>query len=418
MNTLSQAAPHAASPFPAIDPVASHILVTPLDLGGSGLRVAVKDTIDIAGLPTRAGSQVYADAAPASAHAQVVERLLAQGCRIVGKANLHEMAFGVTGVNPHTGTALNPYFPHHVPGGSSSGSAAAVAAGIADFALGTDTGGSVRTPACCCGVFGLKTTFGRVSRIGVAPARSSLDCVGPFAVDAAMLTRAMAIIDPSFTPLSLARIPVLGLLSVSASRAVSAAFAEALAAAAVELRPARVEGLDDAYEAGLTIINFENWVAFGPLTASPAMGADVRLRLLGAARTTPEMVAAANGVRARVSAAVDAALDAVDALVLPTMPDVPPRLEEAGDARAAIGITRFVRAFNLTGHPALTVPVLTTEGLPAGIQLVGRKGDDARLCAIAEWLSSRLPADRIPGRARAKAAFAAARADHPRSEEE
>ncbi|WP_238120713.1 MULTISPECIES: amidase [unclassified Xanthobacter] len=384
-------------PISLADAVADHILVMPLDLGGDGLRVAVKDTIDIAGWPTRAGSPVFADAPAAAVNAAVVERVLAAGCHIIGKANLHELAFGVTGVNPHTGTALNPLFPDRVPGGSSSGSAASVAAGLADFALGTDTGGSVRIPACCCGVFGLKPTFGRVSRAGVAPERSSLDCVGPFAADAPTLTRAMAFIDPTFTPLTLDHAPRFGVLEVEASPSVARAVEAALADAGVEQVSAAVVGLDAAYDAGLTIINAENWAAFGPLTQSEAMGPDVRQRIIAAGETTAEMVAAANVVRAQVSDAVDAALAGVDALVLPTMPDVPPRLVDAGDARGAIAITRFVRAFNLTGHPALTVPVLTAEGLPAGIQLVGRKGDDARLCAIAEWLAAHLPSDRIPG---------------------
>ncbi len=155
------------------------IFVQRLDLGGAGPRVAVKDTIDIAGYPTRAGSRALADVPPATAHAEVVERVLAAGCRIVGKTNLHELAFGVTGLNDWTGTALNPSFPDRVPGGSSSGSAAAVAAEEADFALGTDTGGSIRIPAACCGVFGLKPTFGRVSRAGSPPRGRRSTASGP-----------------------------------------------------------------------------------------------------------------------------------------------------------------------------------------------------------------------------------------------
>lgn len=373
---------------------ADAILVTPLSIGGDGLRVAVKDSIDIAGLPTRAGTAALADAPPAPANAEVVDALLAAGCRIIGKANLHELAFGVTGVNPVTGTPLNPRFPDRVPGGSSSGSAAAVAAAMADFALGTDTGGSVRTPACCCGIYGLKPTWGRVSRKGVMPPVSSLDCVGPFALSPAMLAQAMAILDPGFTPETLHRAPRLGRLAVEgAAPAVAAAIEQALATARPDIRPASVPGLDDAYEAGLTIINAENWAAIGPLTDHPGMGADIRARLLAGSKTaTPEAVAAAEAVRARVSAEVDAALEGLDALVLPTMPDVPPKLSEAGEARAAVGITRYVRAFNLTGHPALTLPLLTADGLPAGLQLVGRKGEDARLIAVAAWIAAALPA--------------------------
>ena len=174
----------------------SGVFVQSLQLGGSGLRVGVKDTIDIAGYPTRAGSCALMGAPAAARHAAVVQRLLDAGCRIVGKTNLHELAYGVTGVNAWSGTPLNPRYPDLVPGGSSSGSAVAVAAQLVDFALGTDTGGSIRVPAVCCGVYGLKPTYGRVSREGVHPAQSSLDCVGVFARDLIMLERAMAAIDP------------------------------------------------------------------------------------------------------------------------------------------------------------------------------------------------------------------------------
>lgn len=160
----------------------------------------VKDTIDIAGFATRAGSQALENAAAAQEHAQVVEALLAGNCRILGKTSLHELAFGTTGINHWSGTADNPLYPGLIPGGSSSGSAAAVAAGLVDFALGTDTGGSVRVPAACCGVFGLKPTFGRISRAGVMPGVSSLDCVGPFAASMELLIAAMQVIDPGFVP--------------------------------------------------------------------------------------------------------------------------------------------------------------------------------------------------------------------------
>src|SRR4029077_2049990 len=130
------------------------VFVQTMELGGRGPTVAVKDSIDIAGFPTRMGSACLAAAPVAEEHAAVVQSLLAAGCRIVGKTNLHELAYGVTGINRWAGTPLNPRAPGRVPGGSSSGSAVAVAAGLADFALGNDTGGSIRIPAACCGVYG------------------------------------------------------------------------------------------------------------------------------------------------------------------------------------------------------------------------------------------------------------------------
>ena len=175
------------------------VFVQEIHLGANGLRVGIKDCIDIAGYPTRAGSAALANATRATRHATVVQSLLDGGCRLVGKTTLHELAYGVTGINPWSGTPLNPRFPDRVPGGSSSGSAVAVAAERVDFALGTDTGGSIRLPAACCGVYGLKPTYGRLSRVGVQPPTSSLDCVGPLARDLDMLERAMALLDPTFT---------------------------------------------------------------------------------------------------------------------------------------------------------------------------------------------------------------------------
>ncbi|KAB0648748.1 amidase, partial [Burkholderia territorii] len=149
-------------------------------LGGPGPTIAIKDTIDIAGHPTRAASRALADTPPAEQHADVVRLLLDAGWQIAGKANMHELAFGMTGINDYTGTPVNPQDPTRIPGGSSSGSASLVGLGAVDAALGTDTGGSIRGPAACCGVVGMKPTFGRVSRRGVAPAVTTLDCVGPF----------------------------------------------------------------------------------------------------------------------------------------------------------------------------------------------------------------------------------------------
>lgn len=367
------------------------IFVESLALGDGALRVAVKDTIDIAGLRTRAGSAVFDQDPPAARHAQVVERVLSGDCTIVGKTHLHELAFGVTGTNARMGTPPNPKFPGLVPGGSSSGSAAAVAAGLADFALGTDTGGSVRIPAACCGVFGIKPTYGRISRVGVAPPASSLDCVGVFTGNAPMLTRAMSIIDPNFVPDRGPCAPSIGWVQVEADPQIQRAIAIAIEHSGFAHAPVALPLLAQAFDAGLIIINQENWQAFGQLVGHPQLGEDVRVRLRAAGDTTAESVVRAEEVRMRFSAAVDAALAQVDALVLPTMPDFPLTLEQGADARAAIGITRLVRPFNLSGHPAITVPLSTPQGLPAGLQLVGRKGDDARLCRIAECLAQRAP---------------------------
>jgi len=372
---------------------ADAILVQSFVLDGSAApradapRVAIKDSIDIAGMTTRGGSRLFADAPPASEHADVARALLDAGCRIVGKANMHELAYGVTGINGWTGTPRNPRWPDRIPGGSSSGSAAAVAAGLCDFALGTDTGGSIRVPAACCGVYGLKPSFGRISRRGVMPAESSLDCVGPFARDLATIERAMAMLDPGFAVDPLDAPPRLGWVAVDADAEVKRAVDGRLAASGCMIVPVALPGMAAAFDAGLTIIAAETFAAYGMFVDASGLGADIRERLGAAGRITPDQLDAAEGVRADFAAAVDAVLAQVDALVLPTMPGFPPTLAEAIDPGAAIGgLTGFVRPFNLSGHPALTMPVVAANGLPAGIQLVGRRGGDAALCAVARWL--------------------------------
>jgi amidase len=364
-------------------PADESVFVQMMQLGADGLRVGVKDSIDIAGYPTRAGSGALADSPPAARHATVVRALLNGGCRIVGKTNMHELAYGVTGINLRTGTPLNPRYPDRVPGGSSSGSAVAVAAKLADFAIGTDTGGSIRVPAACCGVYGLKPTYGRVSREGVYPATSTLDCVGPFARDLTMIERAMTLIDPSFASEPLSRTVRLGVVKVAADPVISAALHAALAKADVTLLPIDLSSFEEAFAAGLTIIAAETWAAFGHLIDSPALGADVRTRLLAARDISHDAFAAAETCRVRFRAEVDTALETVDALALPTMPDVPLALTHATDSRAALRMTALVRPFNLSGHPALTLPLETDAGLPAGLQLVGRRYGDAALCALA-----------------------------------
>ncbi|WP_413795272.1 MULTISPECIES: amidase [unclassified Pseudomonas] len=366
-------------------------------LGGSGKRVAIKDSIDIAGHPTRSGSRAFADAAPATRNAEVVDAILDAGWQIVGKTNLHELAFGVTGINDWTGTPINPQAPDRVPGGSSSGSAAAVAAGLADIAIGTDTGGSVRVPAACCGIAGLKPTYGRVSRVGAHPAVSSLDCVGPFAADMADLITAMQVICPGFrvqgVPSSNASV---GFLEVDCDPHVHACLGAAADHAGWRRSNLHLNEFEAAFAAGLTVINVENWAAFGHLTGKGLIGADVEQRLLAASHTSAADLAQAEKVRMRFSQQVDAALEEFAVLLLPTMPSLPPTLNEARSASKAVaGMTPLVRPFNLSGHPALTVPVeLDCGGLKVGLQIVGRKGQDELVCAFGAQLQQSMAGER------------------------
>ena len=366
------------------------IFVKTLDLGGAGPSVAIKDSIDVAGVPTQAGSRALADAAPAATHALVVERLLAAGWHITGKVTMHELAFGTTGINAWAGTPVNPHFPDLVPGGSSSGSAAAVAAGMVDAAIGTDTGGSVRIPAACCGVFGFKPTFGRVSRDGVMPAVTSLDCVGPFAADMDTLIACMRVIDPGFGELPAVDGVSVGVIDVPALDEIHAGVNDALVRSGLPSAAVKLEHFDAAYKAGLAVINAETWAAFGHLLESGKVGSDVAVRLANAARTTQADVDAANAVREAFSAEVDAALERFAVLALPTMADAPPSLDRASDTSRLVTMTSLVRPFNLSGHPAIAIPLPARSGFPVSLQLVAAKGRDELLCAVARHVASRL----------------------------
>lgn len=349
---------------------------------GSGLAVAVKDSLDMAGEVTTSGCRALRDASPAPADAEVVDRLRVAGCRIVGRTNMHELAYGVTGVNAWTGTPTNPRWPTLVPGGSSSGSAVAVAAGLVDFAIGSDTGGSIRVPATCCGVVGLKPTFGRVSRKGAHPAASSLDCVGPFARDVAMIEQAMAIIAPDWRDIEPEFTGRLGWIETPGDPAI-AALVRTAGDTLGALEAATLPSFDAAIHAGMVVIGHETWQATGHLIETGQVGLDVHQRLLRSAQVTAQELATSEEVRARFSAEVDAALAGCDALLLPALGYPVPSLLEAADASAALPITNTCRPFNLSGHPAIALPAGELDGRPVSIQLVGRKGEDEALCALA-----------------------------------
>ncbi len=364
------------------------VFVTRTDIGGHGPRVAIKDTIDMAGLPTRAGSRALASAAPATSHAMVVERLIKAGYRIVGKTTMHELAFGTTGINPWAGTPVNPRFPNHVPGGSSSGSAVAVADGLADVALGTDTGGSVRVPAACCEIIGLKPTFDRISREGVLPSSTSLDCVGVFALDMRQLVDCLRAIDPGFGALPAIDGVSISLLQVSARKDIERAVSAVVSASGLPVSDARLDLLDEAYRAGLTIINAESTQAWGSLLDTGLVGADVASRLRLAARVGSEEVTQAEAVRQAFTREVDGLLAQHPILALPTMADAPPLLEEASDTTKLVSMTSLVRPFNLSGHPAISLPIPTNLGFPVALQLVAAHGQDELLCAVAMHVAS------------------------------
>lgn len=350
----------------------------------------MKDLIDVAGVPTTAGSRVVAESArPAAADAPCLAGARSAGARLVGKANLYELAFGASGVNEWYGTPVNPLDPRLVPGGSSSGSAVAVAEGAADVAYGSDTGGSVRVPAAFCGTVGLKTTFGRVPLAGVWPLAPSLDTVGPMARDVAGVALGMALLEPGFAPGAevpsvVARLRPAGPPElVAVDPAIDAAVDRALAAAGIGTVEVVVDDWAAAYEATSAILESEAAAANEALLADPdrraRLGASVRRRLEAGAAVGADTVAAARRFQVRWKEIVAGLFVRAPVLVLPAVRFFPPPLEEADRHQ----YTTFTNPVNLAGTPALSLPVPTSGPLPAGLQLVAPAGGEELLLATA-----------------------------------
>ncbi|QXM25887.1 allophanate hydrolase [Elioraea tepida] len=372
-----------------------------------GIPFAVKDNIDVAGLPTTAACPAFAYVPDRSA--PVVEALEAAGAMLVGKTNLDQFATGLVGVRSPYGAPRNVLAPGHVPGGSSSGSAVAVAAGLVAFALGTDTAGSGRVPAMMNGVVGLKPTRGLVSTRGVVPACRSLDCVSVFA---AFIDDAMAVLDVTagFDPLdaysraapprALARIglgarPRLGVPRADALRffgraASEAAFHRAVSACAafaeleeIDLAPFEEAGrlLYDGPWVAERLAVIERLMAAQPEAIHPVVrGIIARGRDISAVETFRSQYRLAELKRA-----ADGALASLDALVLPTAPFVP-TLEEVAAEPVVVNsqLGTYTTFVNLLDLAAVSVPAgLDAEGLPFGVSFIGPAFTEARLAAIA-----------------------------------
>lgn len=361
--------------------------VTRVSIGGDGLRVAVKDNIDIEGLPTTAGSRAFLGRPPAAKSASVVRRLVESGFKIVGKTKLHELAFGVTGLNDAFGTPINPTFPDLIPGGSSSGSAAAVAAGFADIAIGTDTGGSIRIPAACCGVFGFKPTFGRLPRDGVVPSASSLDCVGVFARTVDAIEVAMKALDEHYERKEFDHIKI-GVVECEGASEIIQAVRAALSLCGATLENKSLSYLEAAFSAGLTVIAHETAEAFMDLIDSPLVAEDVAARLRNGAIVSPDELRMAELVRHRFREELEEVFNHVDVLALPTIADFPPELKDAKTDRSAVSLTKNVRPFNLSGNPAIAIPLPPIGGRPVSLQLVGPLGGDEMVCAVARRIEA------------------------------
>lgn len=366
--------------------------ILPMDTGGAGLRLAVKDLIDIVGTPTTAGSRAVAmTALPASVDAAClghIRTLISSGqLRLVGKTNLHELAYGSSGRNDWYGTPVNPLDAALVPGGSSSGSAVAVAAGDADVAIGTDTGGSIRIPAACCGVCGLKTTTGRIPLQGVRPLVPGFDIVGPIARDVTGLALGMTFLDPTFSE-SARPAEAVGRIRFSANGLIDEAIDQALRLA--EIPAVDIHLLDEwhsAWNSAACIVSYEAWRSNGHLISKcpQDVGEDVAKRLRSGASVPPADLHAARIHQHAWAEKLDAVLGRVAVLAMPTLAEFPPPL-----SRAQFDATRHTLPINYAGLPAVVIPVPCGNSVPASLQLVGTENSEEVLLATAHRIESAL----------------------------
>ena len=376
----------------------------PLTSALRGLPIAVKDLFDTAGVRTTAGSKFFSDYVP-EADAYVVEKIKQAGAILVGKTNTHEIALGVTGNNPHFGAARNPWDPTRIPGGSSSGSAIAIATGMALGALGTDTGGSIRIPASLCGIVGFKPTHGRVSLRGVFPLSWNLDHVGPLAKcvkDAALLLQVISIYDP-IDPTSIKMLTgdYLGHLADDIEgRKIALGVGEYVEGAEPEvidavceaarvfdsigcrLQEANVDWMRDAALANKTMTQADAVAVHRDrLKEHPDwFGEDIRRRLEDGARTTSTDYILARRTQTEIRKRCEQFFDVHDLLLVPATPIAAPTIEGHDAVEQAGRLTRFTAPFNLAGLPALSIPCgFTKAGLPIGLQIVSRSWADAKV---------------------------------------
>jgi amidase len=372
-----------------------------LETSGDGPRLAVKDAIDVRDVPTTAGCPVIGDRAkPAERDAPVVAAARLAGARIVGKTNLTELCRSADGVNPWTGTPRNPLDPERLPGGSSSGSAVAVATGEAEVALGTDTAGSIRIPAACCGVAGLKPTYDRLSRDGVFALATSLDTVGPMGRNVAAVALGMRLIEPAFDPDDGRPEPESGdtptegpvgrlrPAGVDIDPALDAAVDAALAGAGYTPVDEVADAWQAALKAGNTLILGEGYRAHRALLAYPdRMSSRIRRRIERGARISDAEIDEAHSTRSRMTAFFDALLARYPVLALPTLSHLAPLIGTERD----VDLTELTLPFNLTGLPALALPIpVQGESLPGSLQLVAAPGADEMLLRVGAQIEAAL----------------------------
>jgi aspartyl-tRNA(Asn)/glutamyl-tRNA(Gln) amidotransferase subunit A len=357
-----------------------------------GKPLAVKDLFDTAGLVTTFGSPLFSDHVPA-ATAPAVASLEAAGYGVVGKTNLHEFAYGTTSENPHFGVVPNPVAPGRVAGGSSGGNAAALLLGAADIALGTDSGGSIRIPAACCGVVGFKPTYGLVSLEGCFPLAPTFDHAGPMAREVATCEEALAVLAPGLEPAELGSLEEVrvAVAWVEDAEPLVRSRVEGAASHFPRRTPVslpRPEGVGGLFMHEVAGVHRELFTENADL-----YGEDVRIKIERCLEVTDAEAKRAARQRDGYREAVEAALDGFDLVLTPTLPCVAPPVGAGAPGDLEVRETLITMTFpiNVLGWPALALPCGTAEdGLPASVQLVGRRGSDALVLAAGRLLEAAL----------------------------
>ena len=395
---------NAATAGPPDDPLGAFCRVNHVALEGApegplaGLSFAAKDVFHVAGHRTGFGQPDWLRThPPAEVTAEAVDRLLDAGARMAGKTQTDELTYSLSGQNAHYGTPVNPAALGRIPGGSSNGSASAVAGGLVDFALGTDCGGSIRLPASYCGLLGIRPTHGRVSVAGVLPFGPSFDAAGWFARDPDVFCRVGPVLLDDYRPTAR---PARLLYAKDAFDLVDPAVRDALDDAVrltttvignrsdVTVSP---EGLGEWYETFRVLQASEIWQNLGPWIEEtrPAIGPGIRERLELASRITEEQVSAANTKRTAVRARMAGLLREGDILCLPTSPRVAPLIDTPLsdlEFRVRQQAMNLLCIAGLAGLPQVSVPLAAIAGLPLGFSLVGPPGSDQHLLDLSRQL--------------------------------